>query len=227
MVNVNAQIPFNLHNQNLGGLLGPSSSRSHSAGANANSNQNSRQPSPSPGPSLHMSRSSGSLQHLGDVIDNEPKKPILNVRLVRGVGTRRASSSRVRGRLGRFGEESGREVYIGGDGSSQRGEMTHDDECDDGQDDAEDLVTPRPPDMVPQWARLQEMGAVSANARASSLDKLSTCWLTSFYFLFYRTLQLKFLQCHRIHRNMDFRTPAFSRALGVTSHLTIVFADMP
>ncbi|KIM76128.1 hypothetical protein PILCRDRAFT_655315 [Piloderma croceum F 1598] len=58
MVNVNAQIPFNLHNQNLGGRLGPSSSRSHSGGANANSNQNSRQPSPSPGPSLHMSRSS-------------------------------------------------------------------------------------------------------------------------------------------------------------------------
>jgi hypothetical protein len=185
-VNVNAQIPFNLHNQNLGGRLGPSSSRSHSGGANANSNQNSRQPSPSPVPSLHMSRSSGSLQHPGDVaslhysLDNEPKKPILNVRLVRGVGTRRASSSRasssrVRGRLGRFGEENGREVYISGDGSSQHGETARDDECDEGQDDAEDLVTPRPPEMVPQWARLQEIGAVSPNARASSLDKFITC----------------------------------------------------
>ena len=170
MVNVNAQIPFNLHNQNLGGRLGPSSSRSHSAGANPNSNQNSRQPSPSPVPSLHMSRSSGSLQHPGDVasshysLDNEPRKPILNVRLVRGAGTRRSSSSRVRGRLGRFGEENGREVYISGDGSSQRGEMAHDDGCIEGQESAEDLVTPRPPDIVPQWARLQEIDAVSANA---------------------------------------------------------------
>lgn len=170
MVNVNAQIPFNLHNQNLGHRLDPSSSRStrSRSGANPNdSNENSRRPSPSPAPSIQLSRSSNSLLH-GDVssshfsLDNEPKKPLLDVRLVRGVGRRRASSSRVRGRLGRFGEESGREIYVGGDGSSQREEAA-DIEHDGGQDDMEDLLTPRPLGHVPRWAALQESSPVSTN----------------------------------------------------------------
>jgi len=170
MVNVNAQIPFNLHNQNIGQRLGPSSSRSARSHSNTHpSNQNSRQPSPSPAPSLSMSRSSSSLQHPGDIasshfsLRDESKKPLLNVRLVRGVGTRRASSSRVRGRLGRFGEESGREMYISGDGSSQREEIANNGEHGEDQNDTEDLVTPRPLEQVPQWAKLQETGAVCAN----------------------------------------------------------------
>jgi hypothetical protein len=173
MVNVNAQIPFNLHNQNLGQRLDPSSSRSarsHSGGGRTDySNQNSRRPSPSPAPSLQLSRSSTSL-HPGDVasshfsIDQEPRKPLLNVRLVRGVGRRRASGSRVRGRLGRFGEEGGREVSVGnGHGSSQREEITPGNEGDNGQDGAEDLLTPRPPGQVPQWATMQGASTVSAD----------------------------------------------------------------
>jgi len=165
MVNVNAQIPFNLHNQNLGQRLDPSSSRSarsRSGGANADySSENSRRPSPSPAPSLQISRSSTSL-HPGDVasahfsVDHEPRKPLLNVRLVRGVGKQRASGSGARGRLGRFGDDSAREVYVGdGSGSSQQ-EVTHEYEHHDGQDDAEDVVTPRPPDQIPRWATLQE-----------------------------------------------------------------------
>jgi len=167
MVNVNAQIPFNLHNQNLGQRLDPSSSRSarsHSGGANADySSQDSRRPSPSPAPSLQISRSSTSL-HPGDVasshlsLDHEPRKPLLNVRLVRGLGKPRASGSRVRGRLGRFGEESLRGVYVddNGSGSPQR-ELTHENERDNhDQHDAEDLVTPRPPVQIPQWVTLQE-----------------------------------------------------------------------
>jgi hypothetical protein len=98
-------------------------------------------------------------------LDNEPKKPVLNVRLVRGVGKRKASGSRVRGRLGRFGEENGRAVYVGNEeGSSQQEEAAHESERDEVQDDADDLLTPRPSDQVPQWITLPKTPGVSANA---------------------------------------------------------------
>ena len=175
MVNVNAQLPFNLHNQKLDQRLDPSSSRSarsHSGGAHVNySNQNSRRPSPSPAPSIQLSRSSASLPHPGDVasskisLDIEPRKPPLNVRLVRSIEKRRASSSRARGRLGRFGEESGRVVCIdNGDGSSQVEETAQENYPIESQDDAEELLTPRPPDLATQWATSQEPSTVSAHA---------------------------------------------------------------
>src|ERR1700722_8216142 len=101
MVNVNSQIPFNLHNQRLDPSSSSRSARSLSGGyphpQTEHSNQNSRRPSPSPAPSLQMSGSSNSI-HPGDVASvhqsleqHEPRKPLLNVRLVRGVGIRRAS----------------------------------------------------------------------------------------------------------------------------------------
>jgi len=153
MVNVNVQIPFNLHNQNLGQRFDPSSSsrsaRSDSGGVRTSySNQNSRRPSLSPASSLHASRSTASLSHPEDLsLYTEPRKPILNVRLVRGAGRRRVSSSRVRGRLGRFGEEGGRDLYLSdGNGSSQQNGLVHD--FDDQNADAEDPKNPRP---LGQW----------------------------------------------------------------------------
>jgi hypothetical protein len=155
MVNVNAQIPFNLHNQkNLGQRFDPSSSRSlrsSSGGIHTScSNQDSRRPSLSPATSLRASRSTASLTHPEDLsLETEPKKPILNVKLVRCPGRRRASSSRVRGRLGRFGEESGRDLCIGDDYSLSQG--TRSTRSIDGQnaDDGEDMKTPRP---LGQWS---------------------------------------------------------------------------
>lgn len=152
MVNVNVHIPFNLHNQNLGQRFDPSSSRSlrsNSGGAHASySNLDSRRASLSPASSHRASHSTTSLSHLEDFsLEAELKKPILNVKLVRCVGRRRASSSRVRGRLGRFGEESGRDFYIGGGCKFQFNWSTHsiDHRC---SDDVEDLKTPRP---LGQW----------------------------------------------------------------------------
>lgn len=174
MVNVNTQIPFNLHGQNLATPLDPSSSRSHSVGgANNNNNtnpanysrENSRRPSPSPAPSLQMSGSSTSL-HPGDVassLDHEPRKPLLNVRLVRGVvGPRRTSGSRVRGRLARTGEEGGgrdrdASVADSGAGPSLPERSPENDRAQDVDDDGQELLTPRPPGHTPQWVTIQSI----------------------------------------------------------------------
>jgi hypothetical protein len=169
MVNVNVQIPFNLHNQNLGQRFGPSSSRSlrsNSGGARISySNQDSRRPSLSPASSLRASRSTASLSHPEDLsLETEPKKPILNVKLVRCAGRRRASSSRVRGRLGRFGEESGRDLYIGdGCGLSRQNGSTSSVDYQSA-DDAEDLKTPRP---LGQWSLIPESAVTVSAVRLS------------------------------------------------------------
>jgi len=191
MVNVNVQIPFNLHNQNLGQRFDPSSSsrsaRSDSGGVRTSySNQNSRRPSLSPASSLHASRSTASLSHPEDLsLYTEPRKPILNVRLVRGAGRRRVSSSRVRGRLGRFGEEGGRDLYLSdGNGSSQQNGLVHD--FDDQNADAEDPKNPRP---LGQWP-LHPPSAVSGDG---------TCLIIPFQW-----------QAHFVSQNtLSPRTPEF------------------
>lgn len=150
MVNVNVQIPFNLHNQPMGVGENASSSRSArrsiSGGANTSSSsmQNSRAASPSP--SLLMAGSIASFEV-------EPRQPILNVRLVRGVGRGRASRSRVRVGLGRHGEEGSRGMHDD-NGESPESEPTH-------VDNAADLKTPRPLDHSPQWAKHQDASGVS------------------------------------------------------------------
>lgn len=163
MVNVNVQIPFNLHNQNLGQLFDPSSSRSlrsSSGGIHTScSNQDNRRPSLSPATSLRPSRSTASLSHPEDLsLETEPKRPILNLKLVRCPGRRRASSSKVRGRLGRFGEESGRDLCIGDSCGLSQG--TRPTRSIDGQsaEDGEDTKTPRP---LGQWL-LKPESTVSA-----------------------------------------------------------------
>ena len=150
MVNVNVQIPFNLHNQPMGVGENASSSRSArrsiSGGANTSSSsmQNSRAASPSP--SLLMAGSIASFEV-------EPRQPILYVRLVRGVGRGRASRSRVRVGLGRHGEEGSRGMHDD-NGESPESEPTH-------VDSAADLKTPRPLDHSPQWAKHQDASGVS------------------------------------------------------------------
>ena len=165
MVNVNVQIPFNLHNQNLGQRFDPSSSRSlrsNSGDIHASySNQNSRRPSLSPVSSLHASHSTASLSHPEDLsLYTEPRKPILNVRLVRCIGSRRASSSRVRGRLGRFGEENGRDLYLGDGNDPSRTNGSAQDFDDQRLDGVEDLKAPR---LFGQWP-LHSTTTVSTDA---------------------------------------------------------------
>jgi len=126
MVNVNAQLPFNLHNRSLD----PSATRSRSVSAHhqpAASTSQHRVPSYSPqrteSPSIQTSRSTSSL-HPGDASYLPPeanpesgiRKPAFSVRLVRtagpGIWTRRGRSV-TRGRFSRFGDESRSGKQIG------------------------------------------------------------------------------------------------------------------
>ncbi|PCH35973.1 hypothetical protein WOLCODRAFT_20252 [Wolfiporia cocos MD-104 SS10] len=126
MVNVSAQLPFNLLNR-APHMLESSGTRSRSASANddtANGHQpptasQTRLPSDSPerseSPSLQASRSTSSL-HPGDASylppeadpENGVRRPVFNARLVRpsstGVWTRRGRSS-TRGRPAHYGDE--------------------------------------------------------------------------------------------------------------------------
>ncbi|KAI0074423.1 hypothetical protein K474DRAFT_1665432 [Panus rudis PR-1116 ss-1] len=135
MVNVNAPLPFNLHNRSLHAQLEPSSSRSArslsaqrspprlvidqsehgvaSEGDSPYSYSGDRDDSPS----LQTSRSTTSLQP-GDASylppeadpENGNRRPILNARIVRGAGGfatgGRVGRSIVRGRMGRFEEQA-------------------------------------------------------------------------------------------------------------------------
>lgn len=117
MVNVNAQLPFNLHSQSLH-ALDPGAERSRSMNPPGTSTTQ-RIPSYSPArdesPSLQTSRSTSSL-HPGDASylppEEDPeygaRRPAFNVRLVRAPGaalwTRRGRSL-TRGRYSRWGDE--------------------------------------------------------------------------------------------------------------------------
>ena len=153
-MNVNVQIPFNLHNQpiGVGGTASSSRSarRSLSGGANTSSSsmQNSRPASPSP--SLLLTGSIASFEV-------EPRQPILNVRLVRGVSRGRSSRSKVRGGLGKHGEEGGREMHVD-NGESPESEPTH---VDGAAVEPDSLKPPRPLDDPPQWAGDQDPSGVS------------------------------------------------------------------
>lgn len=121
MVNVLSAVPFNLRHEPSSARGNMSSSRS---GRSVSANQNHlptvdsdgsltslRSPRPSLGAtsrshsatSLHP----GSASYIPPLEDGIEREPILNVRLVGGLGPRQSSSrrSRQRGRLGRFGED--------------------------------------------------------------------------------------------------------------------------
>jgi len=112
MVNVNAQFPFNLHNQELG-EQSSRSSRNVSGGTCASS----RRASPSPRRSLQKSPSSTSIHREVEELatsqqlaqnGNRPAS-ILNVRLVKpGQSVAARARQSARGRPGRNGEQNGR-----------------------------------------------------------------------------------------------------------------------
>ncbi|CAL1706076.1 unnamed protein product [Somion occarium] len=133
MVNVNAMLPFNLHNRALHGQVEASSSRSARSLSGQRSPAQTTVDLPEPPdpslnspysptgdkddvPSLQTSRSTTSL-HPGDASylppdadpENGYKRPILNARIVRGVGGfsvgGRVGRSMTRGRTGRFGDD--------------------------------------------------------------------------------------------------------------------------
>ncbi|KAI0708928.1 hypothetical protein C8T65DRAFT_649391 [Cerioporus squamosus] len=140
MVNVNQPLPFNLHNRPVYGRtdrsLSANTTPPRPTSSTSQTNPSPDSPSPAayphqphdppyaasrdPSPSIQTSRSNSSL-HPGDASylppeadpDGGVRRPILNVRLVRGPGGFLAGSrirqgrSATRGRLGRFGEERG------------------------------------------------------------------------------------------------------------------------
>lgn len=152
MVNVNQPLPFNLHNRRSYGRQDrsvsvntksprPTSSASPSnpspgspfgPGYPTHPNIPSYTPSRDPSPSIQTSHSTSSL-HPGDASylppeadpDGGTRRPILNVRLVRGSGMfipggrARQGRSATRGRLGRFGEDRGWSTEDG-NGKSKR-----------------------------------------------------------------------------------------------------------
>ncbi|KAF8840711.1 hypothetical protein BDN67DRAFT_968155 [Paxillus ammoniavirescens] len=113
MVNVNAQFPFNLHNQELGEQSSSRSSRNVSGGTCASS----RRASPSPRRSLQKSPSSTSIHReveelpTGQQLPSNGNRPapILNVRLVKpGQSVTARARQSARGRPGRNAEQNGR-----------------------------------------------------------------------------------------------------------------------
>lgn len=121
MVNVNAQIPFNLHNRPLSATFDPSSSRSASTSTHRYARPSAYHrtyvdpnavyavPSPSRQASISRSASNVSLRYENGFIGTEedngtegyPTNPILNVRLVRAPGSPvPARRGRTRGRRG-------------------------------------------------------------------------------------------------------------------------------
>ena len=200
MVNVNVQIPFNLHNQpiGVGGTASSSRSarRSLSGGANTSSSsmQNSRAASPSP--SLLLTGSIASF-------DVEPRQPILNVRLVRGVSRGRSSRSRVRVGSGRHGEEGGREMHVD-NGDSPDSEPTH---VDSAAVDPDNLKPPRPLDDPPQWAGDQDASGVSFFfSYILIFQNISHTHLPSCFFWSYYSRKLKMINPKR--RSSLFKTSA-------------------
>ncbi|KAI1794239.1 hypothetical protein LXA43DRAFT_1072826 [Ganoderma leucocontextum] len=150
MVNVNQPLPFNLHNRRSYGRqdrsvsanttpprptssasqTNPSPDSPSASGYPTQPNIPSYTPSRDPSPSIQTSHSTSSL-HPGDASylppeadpDGGIRRPILNVRLVRGSGMfipggrARQGRSATRGRLGRFGEDrSGSTEDVSGKG---------------------------------------------------------------------------------------------------------------
>ncbi|KAI0644706.1 hypothetical protein C8Q79DRAFT_1011721 [Trametes meyenii] len=140
MVNVNQPLPFNLHGRppharpdrslsanttppRASSSAGPTPESSTAAGKGQQPRLPSYSPSREPSPSIQTSRSTSSL-HPGDASylppeadpENGHRRPILNVRLVRGPGgfmplggRPRQGPATARGRSGRPNEERGRE----------------------------------------------------------------------------------------------------------------------
>ncbi|KAI0674889.1 hypothetical protein C8Q78DRAFT_1075237 [Trametes maxima] len=140
MVNVNQPLPFNLHGRpphartdrslsanttppRASSSAGPTPESSTAAGNGQRPRLPSYSPSREPSPSIQTSRSTSSL-HPGDASylppeadpENGHRRPILNVRLVRGPGgfmplggRPRQGAATVRGRSGRPNEERSRE----------------------------------------------------------------------------------------------------------------------
>lgn len=98
MVNVNASLPFNLHNKALHGRLDPSSSRS------------ARGPSPQPSVDTAQTSSSASRNE-----DEEARRPVLNVKIVRGVSAFQSRRGRPNGRGPRVSAEGSAAAAATGD----------------------------------------------------------------------------------------------------------------
>ncbi|KAH9940376.1 uncharacterized protein BXZ73DRAFT_42919 [Epithele typhae] len=118
MVNVNQKLPFNMHNRPTYRQDRSTNPSPESPSTSAFPHHHRRTHSRDPSPSIQTSRSTSSL-HPGDASylppeadpDGIVRKPILNLRLIRGHGgfttggRIRQGRSTVRGRRGRWGEE--------------------------------------------------------------------------------------------------------------------------
>ena len=198
MVNVNTPLPFNLHNRALNGHRDPSSSqsaRSRSAhpvmgglaesGTDRLPDHPSRTSSCSPvrgrdlSPS-HASRSTTSL-HPGDASylppeadpDGGVRRPILNARLVRGVGGYgvggkfgpRKGRSTTRGRMGHVSD------YTGSDAPENSGTSTSDTPDVEGQENGQ-----APPAMSRQISDGDPANPITAMAHLQDVGKITCSW---------------------------------------------------
>jgi len=126
MINVGTPLPFNLHNKALHARIDASGSGSSRSRARSPSGSSSHWPNTSGEPRVEGERSRtsspqppsntslaslqpGDASYLPPDERDDGKRPILNVRLA-GEGSGRTRKGRSRGRLGRFGEERGREL---------------------------------------------------------------------------------------------------------------------
>jgi len=145
MINVGTPLPLNLHHKALHARIDPSGSTSSRSGARSLSGSSGqrlntagdpgaeREGSTSRASSPHhpSSDSLASLQpgdasYLPPEERDDGKRPILNVRLA-GDGTGRTRKGRSRGRLGRFGEERGRDIRQPNGGANGVTQYTEDD----------------------------------------------------------------------------------------------------
>jgi hypothetical protein len=158
MVNVNSQIPFNLHNQTVSPGINPSSSRSTSMSTNRYAfhdsttnpvNQYRQNPypnvlitpvdsSPSSRPSRQPSRSPSPFVGENDAVIY-PRNPILNVRLV-GASSGSGESGRTGRARERVGDTENKEPNTTGLGLDLGIKIPHD--VGRGEDDLD--ATPRP-----------------------------------------------------------------------------------
>ena len=209
MVNVNTPLPFNLHNRALHARLDLSTSRSGrsssvnedavSIGADTSSAVHrspldSQYHDPEQSPSLQTSRSATSL-HPGDASylppeadpDNDARRPILNVRLIRitggyGVGGRMGRAA-IRGRRGRFGEERGEPFVAGakGDDGTVGGQAGN--EASNEGVEADTIVIQPPAIMTPslyvdgeQGCSSEETTPLATEFQLQDVGKISRSW---------------------------------------------------
>lgn len=144
MVDVSAQLPFNLHNQARRPAASRSQSQSQSQPSSARSQAFPQHQSQGQSRGSGCRSRSRSAERLEDGLGEreEGPRPILNVRLVHAAGRERGAGRVGRGRMGRDGDGGGAEPQnSAADGGRSAGALAGKEGADEGDH------TPRPPPL--------------------------------------------------------------------------------